>query len=144
MQRAAKLNLSASDEEVDSRVNELKAPYTQEEFNKVLADKHMTLDEMKRQIRIAKTEEKLFNKEINSKINITDADIAGYYNAHKAEFNLIEPQYHLAQIVVTSIPAPAQQVGNLQNNKATNDAEAEEEDQEGLHNRIVSGEDFGT
>jgi peptidyl-prolyl cis-trans isomerase SurA len=142
MQRAAKLNLSASDEEVDSRVNELKAPYTQEEFNKVLADKHMTLDEMKRQIRIAKTEEKLFNKEINSKINITDADIAGYYNAHKAEFNLIEPQYHLAQIVVTSIPAPAQQVGNLQNNKATNDAEAKKKI-EGLHNRIVSGEDFG-
>jgi len=76
MQRAAKLNLSASDEEVDSRVNEIKAPYTQEEFNKVLADKHLTLDAMKRQIRMGKTEEKLFNKEINSKINITDADIA--------------------------------------------------------------------
>jgi peptidyl-prolyl cis-trans isomerase SurA len=142
MQRAATLNLSASDEEVDSRVNELKAPYTQEEFNKVLADKHMTLDEMKRQIRIAKTEEKLFNKEINSKINITDADIANYYNAHKSEFNLIEPQYHLAQIVVTSVPAPAQQVGNLQNSKATNDADAKKKI-ETLHNQIESGQDFG-
>ncbi len=142
MQRAAKLNLSASDEEVDSRVNELKAPYTQEEFNKVLADKHLTLDEMKRQIRIAKTEEKLFNKEINSKINITDADIANYYNAHKSEFNLPEPQYHLAQIVVTSTPAPAQQVGNLQNSKATSDADAKKKI-ETLHNRIESGEDFG-
>jgi len=142
MQRAAKLNLSASDEEVDSRVNELKAPYTQEEFNKVLADKHLTLDEMKRQIRIAKTEEKLFNKEINSKINITDGDISNYYNAHKNEFNLVEPQYHLAQIVVTSIPAPSGQVGNLQNSKATNDADAKKKI-EALHNRIVSGEDFG-
>ena len=142
MQRAAKLNLSASDEEVDSKINEIKAPYTQEEFNKVLADKHLTLDAMKRQIRTAKTEEKLFNKEINSKINITDADIASYYNAHKSEFNLPEPQYHLAQIVVTSIPAPAQQVGNLQNSKAVNDADAKKKI-ETLHNRIVSGEDFG-
>jgi len=142
MQRAAKLNLAASDEEVDSRVNELKAPYTQEEFNKVLAEKHLTLDAMKRQIRTGKTEEKLFNKEINSKINITDADIANYYNAHKAEFNLPEPQYHLAQIVVTSIPAPAQQVGNLQNSKAMNDADAKKKI-ETLHNRIISGEDFG-
>ena len=142
IQRAAKLNLSASDEEVDSRINELKAPYTQEEFNKLLADKHMTLDDMKRQIRIAKTEEKLFNKEINSKINITDADISSYYNAHKSEFNLIEPQYHLAQIVVTSIPAPPQQVGNLQNSKATSDADAKKKI-EALHNQIESGQDFG-
>ncbi len=142
MQRAAKLNLSASDEEVESRINEIKAPYTQEEFNKLLADKHMTLDDMKRQIRIAKTEEKLFNKDINSKINITDSDISGYYNAHKSEFNLVEPQYHLAQIVVTSIPAPAQQVGNLQNSKATSDADAKKKI-EALHNRIISGEDFG-
>jgi hypothetical protein len=36
------------------------------------------------------------NKEIESKINITDAEISNYYGAHKSEFNLIEPQYHLA------------------------------------------------
>jgi peptidyl-prolyl cis-trans isomerase SurA len=143
MQRAAKLNLVATDEEVDSQVNELKAPFTQEEFNKRLTAKHMTLDDLKRQIRRSKTEEKLFNKEINSKINITDSDIAAYYNAHKSEFNLIEPMYHLAQIVVTSQPLPPQQqTGNLQNNKATTDAEAKKKI-ETLHNRLESGEDFG-
>ena len=47
------------------------------------------------------------NKEIESKINITDAQIAAFYAAHKADFDLIEPQYHLAQIVVTTTPAPA-------------------------------------
>lgn len=143
MQRAAKLNLTATDEEVDSQVNELKAPFTQEEFNKRLAEKHLTLDDLKRQIRRSKTEEKLFNKEINSKINITDSDIATYYNEHKSEFNLIEPMYHLAQIVVTSQPLPPQQqTGNLQNNKATTDAEARKKI-ETLHNRLESGEDFG-
>ncbi|MBB6145455.1 peptidyl-prolyl cis-trans isomerase SurA [Silvibacterium bohemicum] len=142
MQRAAKLNLVATDEEVMSKINEFKAPFTQEEFNKRLQDRHLTLDDLKREIRRGKTEEKLFNKEINSKINITDTDIANYYNAHKAEFNLIEPQYHLAQIVVTSVAAPAQQAGNLQNSKAANDTDAKKKI-DTLHNRIESGEDFG-
>jgi peptidyl-prolyl cis-trans isomerase SurA len=127
---------------VQSKLDEIKAPYTQEEFNNRLGQQHLTLDKLKQEIRRNKTEEKLFNKEINSKINITDADISNYYNAHKADFNLIEPQYHIAQIVVTSIPAPPQQAGNLQNSKATSDADAKRKI-DMLHNRLSRGEDFG-
>ena len=142
MQRAAKLHLTASDEEVQAKLEEIKAPYTQEEFQQKLDQQHMTLAKLKDEIRRNKTEEKLFNKEINSKINITDADITNYYNAHKVAFNVPEPQYHLAEIVVTSIPAPKQQAGNLQNSKATNDAEAKRKI-DMIRNRISSGEDFG-
>jgi peptidyl-prolyl cis-trans isomerase SurA len=145
-QRAAKLNLAATDEEVDSQINEMKAPFTQEEFDKRMAEKHLTLVDLRHDIRRAKTTEKLLNKEVNSKINITDEDISSYYNAHKAEYDLVEPEYHLARIVVTSQPAPATQsggVGNLQNSKASNDDEAKKKI-EMLHNRLESGEDFGT
>lgn len=140
MQRAAKLNLTATDEEVDAKLNEIKSPYTQEEFDKRLKAKNLTVDDLKRDLRRQLTGDKLDNKEIISKINIADSDISSYYNAHKAEFNLIEPQYHLAQIVVTSVPAP--QAGNLQNNKATNDTEARQKI-EALRNRLTNGEDFG-
>lgn len=143
MQEAAKLNLVATDDEVSERLNEIKAPFTPDEFQKRLDSQHMTLDDLKREIRRNRTEEKLFNKEITSRINVTDADIAEYYNAHKSEFNLLEPQYHLAQIVVTSIPMPPQQVGNLQNSKAMNDAEAKRKIQM-LHNQLESGTDFST
>jgi peptidyl-prolyl cis-trans isomerase SurA len=139
-QRAAKMNLVATDEEVDAKLAELKAPFTQEEFEQRLKAKAMTVDDLKRQIRRSLTTEKLLNKEINSKINITDADITNYYNANKAEFNLIEPEYHLAQIVVTG--APSAQAGNLQNSKAMNDSEARKKI-EMLHSRLESGEDFG-
>ena len=57
---------------------------------------------MKHDLRRSLTIDKLLNKEINSKITVTDADVANYYNQHKAEFNLIETQYHLAQILVTT------------------------------------------
>jgi len=52
---------------------------------------------------------------------VSDADIASYYNQHKAEFDLIETQYHLAAIRVTSGLGAT---GNLQGSKATTDAEA--------------------
>lgn len=139
-QRAAKLNLVASDEDVNAKLTEVKAPYTQEEFDKQLKQRNMTLDDLKRDMRRSLTQTKLLNKEIESKINITDAQISAYYAAHKSEFNLIEPQYHLAQIVVTA--APAQQAGNLQNNKASGDADARKKIQ-ALHNKLQNGEDFG-
>lgn len=140
-QRAAKLNLVATDEEVDAKLSELKAPYTQEEFDQNLKAKGMTLDEARRQIRRSLTSAKLMNKEIISKINVTDGDIANYYNENKSAFNLPEPEYHLAQIVVTT--SPSAQSGNLQNNKASNEAEAKKKIDQ-LHNRLESGEDFGT
>jgi peptidyl-prolyl cis-trans isomerase SurA len=138
-QRAAKLNLAASDEDVNAKLTEMKAPLTQEEWDKQLKQRNITVDDLRRDLRHQLTKTKLLNKEIESKINITDAEISGYFTAHKSEFNLIEPQYHLAQIVVTGVPA--QQAGNLQNNKASNDADAKKKIQ-ALHNRLVSGEDF--
>ena len=138
-QRAAKLNLAASDEDVNAKVTEMKAPFTQEEFDKQLKQRNLTIDDIKREIRRSLTKTKLLNKEIESKINITDAEISGYYAAHKAEFNLIEPQYHLAQIVVTA--GPPQQTANLQNNKAYGDADARKKIQ-ALHDKLVNGEDF--
>lgn len=140
-QRAAKLNLTASDEDVNAKLTEFKAPFTQEEFDRRLKESNTTLDDLKRDIRRQLTREKLVNKEIESKINITDAEVSDYYNAHKAEFNQIEPQYHLAQILVTT--APSQQPGNLQNNKASGEADAKRKIQT-LHNRLESGEDFST
>jgi peptidyl-prolyl cis-trans isomerase SurA len=140
-QRAAKENLAATDEDVNARLTEMKAPYTQEEFNNQLKQRNITLDDLKRDMRRTLTTTKLLNKEIESRINITDSQITDYYNQHKAEFSFVEPQYHLAQIVVTT--APAQQSGNLQNNKATSEADAKKKIQT-LHNRLDSGEDFST
>jgi len=119
----------------------MKTPYTQEEFDRQLKQRGLTVDDLKRDIRRALTKTKLVNKEIESKINITDAEITSYYNTHKSEFNLIEPQYHMAQIVVTG--APPQQGAIQQTRRAPNEAEAKKEIQS-IHTRLESGEDFGT
>jgi peptidyl-prolyl cis-trans isomerase SurA len=140
-QRAAKMNLAATDEDVNARLTEYKAPYTQEEFDNQLKQRNLTLDDLKRVIRRQLTQTKLLNKEIESKINITDAQIAAFYAQHKSDFNVVEPEDHLAQIVVTT--SPMRQAANLQNNKASTEADARKKIDD-AHNRLQSGDDFGT
>ena len=140
MRRAEKLGLMATDEEVDRKYNEIKSPSSDEEFVKRLQEKRISLPDFKRDIRRSITLEKVMNKEVSSKINVTEQDISNYYNAHKGEFNLIETQYHIAQIMVT--PAPNPQAHN-QNDKAQNAAEARKKI-DMIANRLDSGDDFAT
>src|SRR6476620_3643791 len=143
LQRAEKLGLMAVDGDVDAKINELKAPYTKEEFQKQLNQKKMSMDDLKTQIRRGLTVEKLFNKEITSHITITDADIANAYNANKGSFNFAEPQVHMAQILVTpgSPQGADPAVRNLKNDKAQNEEQANKKIQ-AISARLKAGEDF--
>jgi peptidyl-prolyl cis-trans isomerase SurA len=141
LQRAEKLGLMATDADVESRFAELKAPYTQEEFQKQLAARKMTLDDMKAQLKRDLSITKLFNKEITSHISISDKDVTDFYNANKSSFNFPEPQVHLAQILVSPMPDP--NVRNLKNDKAQNDEQAKKK-MEMLVARLKQGEDFVT
>jgi peptidyl-prolyl cis-trans isomerase SurA len=141
LQRAEKLGLMATDADVESKFAELKTPYTQEEFQKQLAARKMSVDDMKAQLKRDLSVTKLFNKEITSHISISDKDITDFYNANKASFNFPEPQTHLAQIVVTSSPDP--NVRNLRNDKAQNDDQARKKI-DMLAARMHQSEDFAT
>ena len=123
LQRAEKAGLTAVDADVDTELNKIKAPYTKEEFESQIKARNMTVDDLKSQLRRDLTVSKLINKEITSHIAITDADVANYYNANKASFNLAEPQIHMAQILVTPFANP--NVRNLKNSKAKNESEAQ-------------------
>jgi peptidyl-prolyl cis-trans isomerase SurA len=139
LQKAEKLGILATDDEVESKFTQAKAPYTQEEFQKRLKDLGMTEEDSKQEIRRNLTIDKLLNKEIGSKVTISDSDLQNYYNQHKADFNLIEPRYFVAHILVTSQP-----MGPGENTvKAQNDAEARKKINEAEH-RLESGEDFAS
>ena len=139
LQRAEKLGLMATDSEIDTKFNELKAPYTKEEFQKQLEARKMTVNDLKAQLRRDLSVQKLINKEITSHISITDKEITDFYNANRPSFNRAEPTVHLAQILVTSNPEPA--VRNLKNDKAQTDDQARKKVQM-LEARLKQGEDF--
>ena len=138
-QRAEKGGLMATDADVDSKLNELRAPYTKEQFDQQLKARNMTVDELKVQLRKDLSVQKLFNKEITSKINITDSDVSSFYAANRKDFNLAEPQIHLMQIVVT--PTADANARNLKGDKAKTDDEARKKIQ-ALEARLKQGQDF--
>ena len=139
LERATKLNLIATDAEVEDRFTESKSPYTEEEFQKKLKDTSLTVDDLKTDIRRQLSVQKLLNREVIAKIAITDQDILDFYNKNRAQFNVAEPQFHIAQIVVTPHPDPT--VHNRKNDKATNDADAKRKAGM-LEQKINSGSDF--
>lgn len=139
LQRAEKLSLMATESEVDTRLNQIKSPYTQEEFQKTLDAQQLTADELKAKIRRSLSIDKLWNKEILTQINITDAEVKSFYETNKNSFRFPENHYHVARIAVTTGPNP--DVRNLSGNKALNEDQARKKIQM-IEARLKQGEDF--
>src|SRR5580765_5597754 len=93
LERAKKLNLEATDGEVEDKFTELKSPYTEDEFQRQLNDRRVSVDDLKHDLRRQLSIQKLLNREVVAKISITDQDVTDFYNTNKAQFNVAEPQY---------------------------------------------------
>jgi peptidyl-prolyl cis-trans isomerase SurA len=139
VERAKKLNCEATDGEVEDKFTEQKSPFTEEEFQRQLKERGMTVDDLKSDIRRQLSIQKLMNREVVSKITITDQDVTDFYNTNKSQFDVAEPTYHLAQIMVT--PRKDPQIRNRKNDDATNEAEAQRKIKM-LMDKLNSGADF--
>ena len=137
LQRAKKLGIAASNDEVDSKLKQAKGPYTNEEFAKKLKDVGFTEDEYTQELRRSLTVNKLLEKEVSAKVNLSDAEIQSYYDQNKAQFNVPEAHYMLARIFISNQPgAPGAHA-----DKAQLDADARRRIQM-VRARLDSGEDF--
>jgi peptidyl-prolyl cis-trans isomerase SurA len=136
---ASRAGVDISEAEVDKRLVDLRTPYSDEEFQKKLKDQGMGLNDLRQQVRDSVLVEKLINKEITSRVSVSDSELAEYYERNKASFNVPETQYHLAQILVT--PARDPQLRNLADDDAKTPAAAERKIK-ALSTRLRQGEDF--
>src|SRR5436309_2370424 len=105
LEMASTAGLSATDAEVDVKFNEFKNQYTEEKFKDLLKEQKMTIDDIRNELRKSITIDKLVNKEITSKISVTDEHIKNFYEKNKESFNLPE-SYHIAHILVTPVADP--------------------------------------
>ena len=83
LEQAGAANLSATDAEVDVKFNEFKTQYTEEKFKDLLKEQKMTVEDIRAELRKGITIDKLVNKEITSKISVTDAEIKTFYDKTK-------------------------------------------------------------
>jgi peptidyl-prolyl cis-trans isomerase SurA len=100
-QELKRQNISVSDKEVDSAIERIKESraVTDEELRKVLAAQGMTYEEYRQQTEQQILRAKLVNREVRSKIIITEQDIKAYYDQHAEEYTH-EKKYHLRNIYV--------------------------------------------
>jgi len=140
IQRARQTGVEVTDGEVEDKFTETKSPFTEDAFQRQLKDGGMTVDDLRRSLRQQVSVQKLINREIVSKISPTDQDVTNFYNDNRAQFNVAETTYRLAQIVVT--PAKDLQVRNRKNDDAASDLEARRKGA-ALVQQLRDGADFG-
>ncbi len=142
LQKAESYGLAAVDDEVDARFREFRAPFpSDEEFEGSLRERGLSLAELRVSIRRNLAIEKLFNREITSRVTVSEVELQQYYEDNRASFSRPEPQLHLAQILVTATtesPPP-----NLLNDDAT-DRKAASEKITMLAERLATNEAFDT
>jgi len=139
LERAKKMGLEAGDGEVEDKFTEMKSPFTEDEFQRQLKERGVTVDDMKRDLRRQLTIQKLLNREVVAKVSLTDQDVRDFYDQNRAQFNVVETQYRVSQIVVT--PRKEPQVRNRKNDDAATDADARRKAQ-ALLAQLNAGGDF--
>ena len=103
LQLAAESQLTATDGEVEVQFIEFRSQYTEERFAELLEEQQTTVDDVRQDIRETLTIEKLINKEITSKITVSEAEIQEFYDANVESFDLPEG-FRVAHILVTASP----------------------------------------
>ena len=139
LEKAKTLSLQAADGEVEDKFTEFKSPYTEEEFKRQLVLRGYGVDDLKNDIRQQLSIQKVINHEVVAKITVTDQDVQDFYNQNREQFNVKEPQYRIAQIVVTPHKDPG--LRNRKNDDATTDAEAKRKIA-ALEQQLNTGADF--
>lgn len=114
--RARTLNLQVTDADVDKAYADRKANLTEEVFQQQLKERSLTADDMRQALRRELLADKVLQQEVTSKVAVSDKEITDFFDANRAQFNVAETQYRIAQIVVTPVRDP--QLRNRKNDDA--------------------------
>ena len=131
-QEAQRLKIIPSAKELRSELETLIGRFNSEaEFTDALEKQGMTVDEIREGLRRHLAIKVLSDREVRSKVNISDEDMKTYYDANPKQF--FQPEQVRARIILLSVdPAGTQE----QWDAAKKSAEA-------LAERVRQGEDFG-
>jgi peptidyl-prolyl cis-trans isomerase SurA len=101
--KAAALKLEVSQSELDTAYANAKNNLSDDAFQKELSGRNLTPDDMREGLRRQLLTEKVVDQEVGSKIAVTDKDVSDFFAANRAQFNVAEEAYHIAQIIVTPV-----------------------------------------
>lgn len=108
--KAATLKIEVPQTELDTADADAKKNIPPDTFQQELVQRGLTTADMRESLRRELLAQKVIKQEVDDKIAVTDKDVTDFFNANRAQFNVAEESYHLAQIVIT--PAREPQITN--------------------------------
>lgn len=101
--KARELKVELPEAELDTAYAEAKKSIPDEAFQPELTRRGLTAADMREGLRRELLSQKVVEREVGSKVAVTDQEVTDFFNANRAQFNLAEDAHHIAQIVVTPV-----------------------------------------
>jgi peptidyl-prolyl cis-trans isomerase SurA len=120
--RAREMKIELPDTELDAAYVEARKDIPDETFKQELARRNLTAADMREGLRREMLVQKLFEREVASKVAVTDQEVTAFFEANRAQFNRTEDAYRVAQIAIT--PVREARITNRTGNDATTPEEA--------------------
>ncbi len=100
-QQGKRGQITVSQKEIDNTIERLKESrqFTDEQLRQGLASQGMTMEEYRKEVEEQLMRTKLVNREVKSKIVITQEDIKEYYESHREQY-AGEKKYHLWNLFI--------------------------------------------
>ena len=114
--KARELKIELPDTELDAAYLEARKNIPDETYKQELATRNLTVGDMRERLRRELLVQKLFEREVASKVSVTDQEVQAYFDANRAQFNRTEDAYRIGQIVIT--PVREEQITNRTGNDA--------------------------
>ncbi len=137
-------NFMIDNSRIDQELEQIRKPYpTEKEFGAALAERGISLEELRESIKVDLVAKKLLDDKIKGKIQINDDDVKAYYENNKKQF--FRPEAFRARHIFISVFPPEllkeKEVSELQAQEAKLRVEAEKKVQD-IHKQLKEGADF--
>jgi parvulin-like peptidyl-prolyl isomerase len=120
--KATGLKLEVPATELDAAFTKAKGTLTDDQFKEELTRRSLTEADLREGLRRQLLADKVIEQEVTKPITVADPEITQFFEANKAQFNLAEEAYHIAQIVIT--PARDTQIANATGDDAATPEQA--------------------
>jgi parvulin-like peptidyl-prolyl isomerase len=133
-QEVKKYDDKIDDEQIDKYILQLRMDkhMSDAEFRAQLQASGMSYDELRKRARLDLEKAMMIQQEVREKINVPDADIKAYYDAHNQDFTITKERLKLAQILIALPANPTAAQVSVAQKKA-----------EMVRARALKGDDFG-
>jgi peptidyl-prolyl cis-trans isomerase SurA len=136
VQKGKELGFTMTTERFNSIVDNIKKENkieSDEALQAALKQENMTMADLRKQLERTMMVQQVQQQEVMQKLQVTDAELKGYYESHKNEFDAV-PSITLREITI-NVPVTAQGINVAQDDEAKKKADE-------VRAKIVAGEPF--